>query len=151
MTAQRFSKQAILGVVETLMEGISSNGTLIDSKEFAKNVYNQSKRCVICSKPSTAFGIFVPNDNADPVLTATKKSHQARYFFYGVCVAHWEERDGVTDEIEAILMEGQKEEEKQRQLVYERAKQSNMEVSEETMPDGTRWIAVGHFEDKERK
>ena len=64
----------------------TSNGQRIDPDAFARRLWTETRRCVLCRKPSYVFGLYLPDGNADPVVRTCLAPHQARFLFYGLCV-----------------------------------------------------------------
>jgi hypothetical protein len=111
----------------------TSNGRRIDPDAFARRLWAQMRRCVLCRKPSFVFGLYLPDDRADPVVRTGLEPHQARFLFYGLCVKCFH-GDDVFERVEEAIAAGHLEEANTRALLDA----AGARYTTESVPDGSR-------------
>jgi hypothetical protein len=89
----KLSKINIRRLAADIAAASTSNGQRIDADAFARRLWTETRRCVLCRKPSYVFGLYLPDGNADPVVRTGLEPHQARFLFYGLCVKCFGEED----------------------------------------------------------
>jgi hypothetical protein len=66
MKLARWSETIIRDLAGKLAE--ASDGMWIDPDAYAQGLLRATRRCILCRKPSCAWGAYVPDKSADPVL-----------------------------------------------------------------------------------
>jgi len=114
----------------------TSNGQRIDPDAFARRLWTETRRCVLCRKPSYVFGLYLPDGNADPVVRTCLAPHQARFLFYGLCVKCFQ-HEGVFERVEKAAADALLEEANARAALDA----AGARYTNESAPEGSRWIA----------
>jgi hypothetical protein len=131
----RLSKLSIQRLAEDIAASTTSGGRRLDPDALARKLWERTRRCILCYKPSYVFAVYLPGEKADPVLRTGAKPHQSRAFFYGLCVkcTHSEDAPG---RAEAKLADAHLKEANLRAALDA----AGVSYSTETGPAGERWI-----------
>jgi hypothetical protein len=134
----RLSKVNIRQLAEDIAASTTSYGRRLDPEAFAARLWKQTRRCILCRKPSYVFAVYVPDEKADPVIRTGLAPHQARTFFYGLCVKCYQS-ENAAERVEEEIADGHLKEANVRAELDA----AGVSYTNESMPDGRRWIAIG--------
>jgi hypothetical protein len=134
---QKVSKINIRRLAGDIAAASTSNGRRIDPDAFARRLWKETRRCLLCRKPTYVFGLYLPDGDADPVVRTGLAPHQARFLFYGLCVKCFQEED-VVGRVEDRVADSFLEEANTRAALDA----AGARYTSESTPDGSRWIAL---------
>jgi hypothetical protein len=138
VNAARLSKISIRQLAQEIAALTTSNGARFDPELLAQRLWKETHRCCLCSKPSYIFAMFFPAEDSDPVIRTGLRPEQRRLFCYGLCVKCF----GLEDASERV----------ERKVADTRLQEANFRAeldaagvryTNETTPDGARWLRVG--------
>jgi hypothetical protein len=135
----KLSKISIRKLADNIAARSTSNGTRLDPDAFYENLWETTRRCIFCSKPSYVFGILDPSGHSDPVLRSGLAKGQARFLFYGLCVKCYQEEDAF-ERVEDKIADDSLEEANFRAELDA----AGATYTKETASDGTDWICISH-------
>jgi hypothetical protein len=133
----RLSKINIRQFAEEMAASTTSNGRPLDPDALAERVWKETRRCCLCNKPSYVFAMFFPAKDSDPVMRTGLRPGQERLFAYGLCVRCRGLKDA-TERVERKIADTRLQEANIRAEVDA----GGVRYTNETMPDGTRWITL---------
>ena len=137
----RVSKIYIRRLAADIAATSTSNGRRIDPDAFAERLWRQTRRCALCRKPAYVFGLYLPGRDADPVVRTGLAPHQSRFLFYGLCVKCFQgDLEDVSRRVEEKIADAHLEEANTRAALDA----AGVRYTNESMPDGSRWIRFAH-------
>jgi hypothetical protein len=131
------SKINIRRLATDVASQMKSNGRKLDPDALAERLWKQTRRCLLCRKPSYVFALYFPTDKADAAIRTGLRPGQGRTFAYGLCVKCYQD-EGVYERVEEKIADSYLEEANIRAGLDA----AGVRYTNETMPDGTRWIAL---------
>ena len=93
---------------------------------------------MLCRRPSYIFALYLPEGACVPLIRTGLRKSQSRMFFYGLCVKCFAE-DDATERVEEKIADSLFEEANARAALDG----ARISYTNESQPDGRRWIALG--------
>jgi hypothetical protein len=133
----KLSKQNVRRYAEMLAAATTSHGTELDPGALADRIWDSTRRCLLCRKPTYVFGLYTPGKGADPVTNTGLGKSQARVFYYGLCVGCYRTEDASV-RVEETIADRMLGEANMRAALDA----AGVGHTNEALPDGSRFVAV---------